>query len=56
MLKSLSTEALEGKEVLYWTNNFFSAASAKELSAIFFADTDDRNPSIFIIIWYTVTY
>ena len=35
----------QGKEVLYWTNSFFSAAPAKELSSIFFADTADRNPS-----------
>ena len=35
---------------------FFSTASAKELSSIFFAGTDDRNPSILSIIWYTVTY
>ena len=37
---------LEGKAVLNWTNSFFSAASAKELSSIFFAGTDDKNPSI----------
>ena len=46
MLKSLSTAALESKEVLFWTNSFFSAASAKELSSIFFAGTAYRNPSI----------
>ena len=46
LLKSLSTAALEGKEVLYWTNSFFSAASAKKLSSIFFAGTADRNPFI----------
>ena len=46
MLKSLSTAALEAKEVLYWTNSFFNARSAKELSSIFFARTADRNPSI----------
>ena len=27
-------------------NSFFSAASVKELSSIFFASTTDRNPSI----------
>ena len=42
----LSTAAFEGKEVLYWTNSFFSAASAKELSSIFFAGIANRNPSI----------
>ena len=46
LLKNLSTAALEVKEVLYWTNSFFSAASAKELSSTFFADTADRNSSI----------
>ena len=46
LLKSLSTAALFGKEVLYWTNSFFSAASAKESSSFFFAGTTDRNPSI----------
>ena len=56
MLKNLSTAALEGKEVLYRTSSFLSATSAKELSSIFFAGTDDRNPSILIIIWYTVIY
>ena len=45
-MKSLSTAALEGKKVLYWTSSFFSAASVKELSSIFFAGTADRNPSI----------
>ena len=49
--ESLSTAALKGKEdVVYWTNSFFSAASAKELLFIFFAGTDDRNRSILIII------
>ena len=32
--------------MLYWTNNFFSAASAKKLLSIFFAGTADRNPFI----------
>ena len=51
VLKSLSAAALEGKEVFYWTNSFFSAASAKELSSICFAGTnDDRNSCILIII------
>ena len=45
-LKSILTAVLVGKEVLYWTNNFFRAASAKELSSIFFAGAADRNPSI----------
>ena len=35
-----------GQKVLYWTNSFFSAASAKELSSTFFAGTADRNLSI----------
>ena len=43
MLRSLSTAVLEGKEVLYWTNGFFCAASAKESSSIVFAGTADRN-------------
>ena len=46
LLKSLLTAALVGKEVFYWTNNFFRVASAKELSSIFFAGAADRNPSI----------
>ena len=36
-MKSLSTAALEGKKVLYWTNSFFSAASAKELYHLSFS-------------------
>ena len=46
MLKSLSTAALMGKEVLYYTNSFFSTALAKELSSILFAGTADRSLSI----------
>ena len=50
LLNNLSNAALEGKEVLYWTNGFFNDASAKKLSSIFFAGTDGGNPSILIII------
>ena len=50
MLKSLLTAALTGKEVIVLDEQFFSAASAKELSSIFFDGTNDRNPSILIII------
>ena len=46
MLEGLSTAALESKEVLYWTNSFFSAASANKLSSIVFPGTADKNPSI----------
>ena len=37
LLKSLSTAALEGKEDLYRTNSFLSAASAKELYHLSFS-------------------
>ena len=46
-----------GQTSIVLDEQFFSAASAKELSSIFFAGTYDRNPSILlIIIWYTLTY
>ena len=53
--KPLNCSARVQKSIVL-DEQFFSAASAKELSFIFFAGTDDRNPSILIIIWYTVTY
>ena len=39
-----------GQRSIVLDEQFFSAASAKEFSSIFFAGTYDRNPSILIII------
>ena len=46
LLKSLLSAALEDKKSIVLNEQFFSAASAKELSSIFFAGTADKNHSI----------
>ena len=48
--KQFNCSAREQRSIIVLDEQLFSAASAKKLSSIFFSGTDDRNPSILIVI------